>query len=355
MYDLTKLGFSSFFQSQLSDSDHFVARVVAEHRGSYDVASQLGSGVAKLAGHLYLELDASDYPGVGDWVILKKAPTANDISIIECVLKRKTCFKRGAAGEHARTQIIAANIDIVFVVCGLDGDYNLRRIQRYVAMIWSSSAIPIVLLNKADLCNEKEKRVEEIERACPGVSVFAISALDSDGAKVVLQHLGEGITAAFVGSSGAGKSTLINVLIGEKWMKTGEVREDDSKGCHTTTHRQLLMLAMGGIVIDTPGMRELQLADDDGLEHVFPEIEVFAEKCRFRDCAHDDEPGCAVRQAVADGKLAEDRLDHYLKLEAEALSFEIRHDIRQRREAERVLSKRYRRDGKIIKRWKEGE
>jgi len=355
MYELSALGFGPFFKEQLPEGETIPARIAAEHRGGYEVWSSVGEGFAQLAGRLARDLEGEAFPGVGDWVTLKSPPGPGQTSIIDGVLARRTVFVRGAAGRQARGQVVAANVDIVFVVCGLDADYNVRRIERYLARIWASGARPAVVLNKADVCDDVESRVDEVERACPGVLVLAASALFSDGLDAIRERLGTGITAAFVGSSGAGKSTLINALLGEERMATKEVRARDGRGCHATTRRQLILLPQGGLLIDTPGMRELQLFDEEGIGSVFSDIEDLSARCRFRDCTHRSEPGCAVREAVAAGEIPLDRVEHYLKMEAEARSYEVRHDEHRRREADRAFGKRIARDGEILRRWKKGK
>jgi ribosome biogenesis GTPase / thiamine phosphate phosphatase len=337
VYELSSLGFGPFFKQQLQPSDDLevLARVAADHRGSYEVWSQAGSSPAQLAGRLRHEPTAADLPGVGDWVVLKEAPRSNGTAIIERILERCTIFTRGAAGRETRTQVIAANVDRVFVVCGLDADFNVRRIERYVARVWASGAQPTVILNKADLCSDTDAKVAEVECHVAGVPVHVTSALHSDGIEIVRERVHHGMTVAFVGSSGAGKSTLVNALLGEDRMMTGDVRASDGRGRHVTTHRQLILLPEGGVLLDTPGMRELQLVDEDGLDTVFGDIAELAKGCRYRDCHHDTEPGCAVRKAVESGDLAGDRLEHYRKLEREAQSYELRHDEKLRRRSER--------------------
>jgi len=249
---------------------------------------------------------------------------------------------------------VAANVDLVFVVCGLDADYNLRRIERYLARIWAGGAQPAVILNKSDIREDAAAMVSEVEARCPGVPVHAASALRSEGVAAIRGLIRPGLTAAFVGSSGAGKSTLVNALLGEERMATGEVRAGDGRGCHVTTHRQLVLLPGGGMVLDTPGMRELRLIDDEGIGAVFSDIEELSGQCRFRDCRHGSEPGCAVRDAVERGTLHADRLDHYLKLGREARSMELRHDEHLRRKSERVWGQLH--DEAVrIRRWKRGD
>lgn len=355
MHSLSELGFGPFFEEKVPDSELIVGRIAAEHRGGYEVWSSIGDGFARLAGRLARDLDHEAFPGVGDWVTLRVPPGPDRTSIIDGVLARRTVFIRGAAGRQTRGQVVAANVDIVFVVCGLDGDYNLRRIERYLARIWASGAQPMVILNKADVCEDILERSAEVESVCLGVQVLVTSALLSQGLEPIKEQLVSGITAAFVGSSGAGKSTLVNKLLGEEKIATKEVRTSDSRGRHTTTHRQLFLLPQGGLVIDTPGMRELQLFDEEGIDTVFSDIDAFSEFCRYKDCTHQAEPGCAVQEAVAKGDISADRMGHFLKMASEAQAYEVRRDKRRQREADRAFSKRIARDTKIIRRWKGGE
>ena len=337
MRKLTALGFGPFFERQLQLSDGcepILARIAAEHRNMYEVWSEKGIGSAQISGRLRAAMDG--LPCAGDWVILKSEPAADHPAIIERVLARRTEFTRGAAGRQTRVQVVAANVDLVFAVCGLDADFNLNRIERYVARIWASGAQPSVVLNKADIGENGAARAAEVGRRCPGVPVSLTSALHSEGIEPLRACLRDGETAAFVGSSGAGKSSLINALIGENRMPTGDVRQSDGRGCHVTTHRQLVLLPEGGLLLDTPGMRELQLVDDDGLDAVFEDIAALSARCRFRDCRHDTEPGCAVKEAVQSGVIAAERLENYRKLEHEAEANERRRDIRLRRQDERA-------------------
>ena len=356
VYDLSALGFGPFFAQQLpSPGDEGIpARVAAEHRGACEVWAATGSGRARLAGRLRRDPGDTGFPGVGDWVILRHAPGPDRTSVIERVLERRTVFTRGAAGREARVQVVAANVDLVFVVCGLDADFNVHRIERYLARVWAGGAQPVVILNKADLCADTGAPVAEVEAHAVGVPVHVVSALRLENLEAVRADITAGTTVALVGSSGAGKSTLVNALLGEDRMRTGEVRAGDGRGCHVTTHRQLVLLPGGGLLLDTPGMRELQLLDEDGLDTVFGDVAALAERCRFRDCRHDTEPGCAVRAAVESGELAADRLEHYRQLEREAQAFERRHDERARRQYGREWGQRY---DEILRmrRWKEGK
>jgi ribosome biogenesis GTPase len=355
MRELSSLGFGPFFEEQVSTAGQTLARVAAEHRGGYHVWSSNGEGLAQLAGRLARELEGEALPGVGDWVTLRSAPGSGQTSIIESVLARRTVFMRGAAGRKTRGQVVAANIDIVFVVCGLDADYNTRRIERYLARIWASGARPIAILNKADVCHDLEQRVAEVKAVGRGVEVLVTSAIRSEGLKGLRPLILPGVTAAFVGSSGAGKSTLINALVGEARLATGETRARDGRGCHTTTHRQLVTLPRGGLLIDTPGMRELQLLDEEGIDAVFSDIEELSARCRFRDCSHQSEPGCAIREATATGGLTADRLEHYLKLRKEAQAYELRHNEALKRKTDREQGRQFAVILKRTRRWKQGD
>jgi len=339
VYELSALGFGPFFEQQLRASERrgdILARIAADHRGAYEVWSQAGAGPAQLAGRLRRELEDAGLPGVGDWVVLKDAPAADRTTLIDRVLARRTVFTRGAAGREMRAQVVAANVDLVFAVCGLDADFNVRRIERYLARIWASGAQPSVILNKADICADTGARVAEVESHAVGVPVHVISALRSEGIEAVRACIHDGMTVALVGSSGAGKSTLVNALLGEDRMPTGEVRARDGRGCHVTTHRQLVLMPGGGLLLDTPGMRELQLLDEEGIDAVFGDIAALVSRCRFGDCRHDTEPGCAVKEAVESGALDAERFEHYRKLEREAHANELRSDEHRRRQAERV-------------------
>ena len=276
-----------------------------------------GETLARVSGRLrHRAEDRSAFPAVGDWVVLEPVPDGD--SRIHAVLPRFSRFSRRAAGDVTEEQVVAANIDVVFLVGGLDRDFNPRRIERYLVVAWESGATPVVLLNKADLVEAPEHFVGEVERVAPGVDVHAISARQTETLDVLRQYLPIGRTAALLGSSGVGKSTIVNRLVGFDLMRTQDVRLTDSRGRHTSAARQMVLLESGGILIDTPGMRELQLWESgDALRDTFTDIEALADACRFRDCQHLREPDCAVRAAVESGGLPAARLESFHKLAAE--------------------------------------
>jgi ribosome biogenesis GTPase len=338
--ELPTLGWNPSFDEEWQRSSspgQVPGRIAAEHRDAYEVWAAAGSGWSRVAGRLRHELET--LPGVGDWVALDAPPGPDRTAVIQRILERRTAFLRGAAGRKASAQVVAANVDTVFVVCGLDEDFNVRRIERYVARVWASGAQRVVVLTKADLVGDASAPLDEVAANAPGVPVLAISALNGAGLPELRAHLAPGRTVALVGSSGAGKSTLVNVLLGEDRMATGAVRASDGRGRHVTTHRQLVLLPDGGVLLDTPGMRELQLLDEAGLEAAFDDVAALARQCRFTDCGHDAEPGCAVRDAVEAGALAPERLAHFLKLRREAQAYERRHDARLSRADERAWGK----------------
>jgi ribosome biogenesis GTPase len=299
------------------------ARVLAEDRGSYIVWTVAGERRAAITGRFRHETrgDPSVYPAVGDWVAVDGGP---DEAAIHAVLPRRSALVRQAAGKRTAAQVVGANLDIVFVLASLNGDLNLRRLERYLAVAWESGAEPVVLLSKADLVDDADTILIDIERIATGASVMIVSSFDGRGLEEVQARIGSGRTAAFVGSSGVGKSTLLNRLAGEERALVRDVREDDARGRHTTTRRQLHLLPNGGLVLDTPGMRELAIWDGDGLGREFAEIDELVTACRFGNCQHNGEPGCAIAAALAAGSLEPDRLEAWRKLQGEA-----RHQLRR--------------------------
>ena len=294
------------------------ARIVREHTHLYLTLGEDGELLAEVAGRFrHNAATKSDFPAVGDWVAIQARPEEGRATI-HAVLPRRSAFVRKEAGARTEEQVVAANVDLVFLVCGLDGEYNARRIERYMTLAWDSGASPVVVLNKADACPNIDACVEEAESVAVGADVIAVSAATGAGIDALRAQVAPGKTAAFLGSSGVGKSSLINRLLGADRQATQAVREDDLRGRHTTTHRELLMTPSGGMVIDTPGMRELQLwSTEEGLQRSFEDIEAYAAQCRFGDCQHEGEPGCAVRAALETGSLDPARWQSYLKLKRE--------------------------------------
>lgn len=336
--NLTELGWAPHFAEHFGpfrEQGLAPGRVAREERQHYLVCAEHGELAAEVAGRLRHEAASrAELPAVGDWVAVAARP-AEGKATIHAVLPRTSAFLRKVAGSHTEEQVVAANVEVVFLVSGLDDDFNLRRIERYLALAWESGARPAIVLNKADVCPDVEARVAETESVAVGAPIHALSATEGLGIEALEAYLGPGRTAAFLGSSGVGKSTLINALLGEELLATAPVREDDSHGRHTTTHRELIVLPGRGLVIDTPGMRELQLwGDRDTLSQGFEDVEALAAACRFRDCAHRGEPGCAVQAALADGTLAVGRWQSYLRLQRELRHLERRRDERARRTEE---------------------
>ncbi len=295
-----------------------LARVAIAQRDLYYLYTEDGSMPAEPSGKLYYHAAGSaSLPVTGDWVAVRIAST--DQAVVEAVLPRHTCLSRRAAGRRDQEQPLAANVDVVFVVCGLDGDFNLRRLERYLALVAASGAAPVVVLNKADLCADPAERVGETAAIARNAPVVATSALDPGGIDGLHRFLTPGATVALLGSSGAGKSTIANGLLGEERFRSGEVRMSDSRGCHTTVRRELVPLPVTGAIIDTPGLRELQLwTGPESVDAVFDEIAALAGNCRFRDCTHSDEPGCAVLAAVDCGQVDAARWASFRKLRQEA-------------------------------------
>ena len=304
-------------------------RVAIRHRGAYDVVTREGEVRARIVGRLRRESDPADLPAVGDWVAL------DTNGAIAAVLPRRTKFSRRAAHEpgsfDAREQVVAANVDVVFVLFPLSGELDPFLLERYVTVALESGARPVILLTKADLGSDPEDVAREVAAMGSEIPVHAVSARTGRGLDDVRAYLGPGVTGALVGPSGAGKSTLVNALVGEETLATGDVRRDGA-GRHTTTRRQLVSLPGGGLVVDNPGMREVHLwLADDGLAQAFSDIVALAEQCRFSDCRHETEPGCAVQEALADGRLARERWDRYRDLRHELDELEERIALRERR------------------------
>lgn len=300
-------------------------RILAEERGLYSVASADGEHAASPSGRLRFdaELDpTAAWPAVGDWVAMEPLAAgssgAGEHRLVQRVLPRRTAVIRRAPGDRERTsQVLAANVDAVFIVTSVNAEFNVRRLERYMTLAWESGATPVVVLSKSDLAGDIEDIRLQAESAAPGVQVIAVSSVTGEGLDAVRAHLGAGRTVVFTGSSGVGKSSIVNALAGAPLLDTGGIREDDARGRHTTTRRQLVRLA-DGLLIDTPGLRELGVLDGEGLSNAFEDVEALASQCRFSDCSHRSEPGCAIRAAIAHGELPADRFAAYQKLEREA-------------------------------------
>ena len=334
---LHRLGWDDGWEASFADhraAGLAPARVAIQHRGAYDLATADGDVRASAANRLARE---DNLPAVGDWVGLD--PETN---LVEAVLPRRTSISRKEVLHATREQILAANVDVAFLVQALPLDFNLRRLERYLAMAWESGAQPVVLLTKVDLVDDVAPFLAEVEGvtlgACPALGVSAKTGVGLDELRAWFDG---NKTAVLLGSSGVGKSTIVNALVGEERLATQEVREDDHRGRHTTSHRELLLVPTGGVVLDTPGIRELQLWDAD-LEQTFGDVEEIARRCRFSDCAHDREPGCAIREALADGSLPRERWESYVKLqrELEAIEAKRNHLLRQERVREYKIRER---------------
>lgn len=324
---LQDLGWDDGFAAAFEPHDNCIpARVSAQHRGGYDVLTERGELRVRLAGRLRHEAaSAADLPAVGDWVALRE-------ETVHAVLPRRSAFTRKAAWSPTEAQVLAANLDTVFVVSGLDGDFNLRRLERYLTLAWESGATPALVLTKADLCEDVGGSLLEAEQVAFGVPAHVVSNVTGEGLDELSPYLAPAKTVALLGSSGVGKSTLANRLLGAELQATKEIAED-GRGRHTTTSRQLLRLPGGALLVDTPGLREIQLWDaDEGIEEAFADVDELAAGCRFNDCAHRREPGCAVQAAIDEGRLPRERLQSYRALQRELARLARKQDARLRSE-----------------------
>lgn len=313
--DMKSFGLSERFINESNMYEKMnIGRITSQDRDLYKVATENGEKRAQVSGKFrYNAVSISDFPAVGDFVMIDESEEGN--AIIHNVLTRKSAFIRKAAGTGNDVQVVAANIDTVFICMSLNNDFNLRRLERYIGVAWDSGAIPVVVLTKSDLCMDLDEKLSELETIALSVDIIVTSSMIEDGYLSVGKYIKEGNTVAFIGSSGVGKTTLINKLAGENLFETQEIRNDD-KGRHTTTKRELIVLTSGGVVIDTPGMRELGIESVD-LSKAFADIDELSRLCRFNDCSHTKEPGCAVKEAIEKGNLSEERLASYFKLKKE--------------------------------------
>src|SRR5689334_1269013 len=319
--DLTTFGWSEFFEANFKSyaKDGFTAgRVALEHKNLFRVYTQYGEVFAEISGKLRHEATSRrDWPAVGDWVVIRTRPEGGRV-MIHAVLPRRTCFARKLAGARSEEQIVGANVDTVFLVTSLNQDFSLRRIERYLITARESGVHPIVILSKSDLCDRVADSIDEMQVVARDVPIHAISVVTGSGLHDIAQYFQHGQTVALLGSSGVGKSTLINHLAGVDRLKVQTVRESDDRGRHTTTHRELIFLPAGGLLLDTPGMRELQLWDgDERLQLVFDDIEVLAAGCFFSDCRQRAEPRCSDREALDAGTIDTARYESYEKLQKE--------------------------------------
>ena len=318
---ILRWGWNNYFEAVWKDAERGTAvpaRVIAQSRGAWRVAGDFGECPSEAAGKLRLATEeGADWPAVGDWVAVELRDQASAAQIHE-VLPRRSRFVRKVAGRKIAEQVIAANVDIALLVSALDDDFNPRRVERYLTQCWESSAKPVIVLNKTDVCQMPQEKIREMEKVAVGVAVCGVSARTGQGFDELEKHMARGETLVLLGSSGVGKSTIVNCLLGGAVQDVQEVRESDSRGRHTTTARELFALPGGALLMDTPGLRELQLWDaDEGISQTFADIESLAARCHFGNCRHHGEPGCAVQAAIDSGELEAGRLENWRKLQRE--------------------------------------
>lgn len=342
-------GWNGFFEAHFApyrDRGLIPGRITIQHKDRYTLATEQGEVWGQVNGKFRFDAKGlQDFPSVGDWVA-SEISSNDQPAIIHHVLERKTKFSRKVAGDRLDEQILATNIDIAFLVMGLDGDYNLRRMERYLTVAWESGVRPVIVLNKSDVCPNLEECTQEMLSIAHGVDIIVMNARRSEQIEPLRSLLIPGTTGVLLGSSGVGKSTITNALLGKEYLKVNDVRENDSRGRHTTPHRELFVLPDGGIIIDTPGLRELQLwGGDEGVHETFDDIEELALNCRFRDCKHEAEPNCAVKNAMEEGLLDSGRYESYLKLQKEIKYLALKQEM----SAERLEKERWKNISKQIK------
>lgn len=316
-------GWNEYFEQEFKKIDKsavIAGRVIADFGQLVRVITANGEVTVNRPVH---KTDDGMQIAVGDWLVLE--PSFSEELAVNSVLPRKTKFSRAAAGLEVKEQIVAANADTVFIIQSLNKDFNMRRLERYVIAAWESGAVPVVVMTKADCCSDIAEKLAIVHETAVGIEVYAISAYTGEGLDNIRKYFTNGKTVALLGSSGVGKSTLVNTLAEKELLKTQSIREDDSRGRHTTTHRELILLPQGGLILDTPGMRTLSLWDSDtGMDIMFGDIEELVSHCRFHDCKHQNEPGCSVREALESGELDKKRWESWLKLQKEIAHMEAR-------------------------------
>lgn len=335
------------FKNNLTeDSDKIVARIIAVHKDRYEIVCNNGQGFAKIKRGIYYDNPDSIYPTTGDFVLIEWNDSGD--SMIYETLKRESSFSRTASSSdrnkelhNQHEQLVAANFDYVFIMQSVNNNFNLNRIERYLSLAWESGGIPVIVLTKSDLVSNIEDYIQEVQDIAFGVDVYAVSCITKDGLDDIKKYFTKGNTIVFLGSSGVGKSTLVNTLYGKEVMKTSEIREDDSRGRHTTTSRNLIMLPNGAMVIDTPGMREIGMWDAEaGISKTFSDVEQYIGMCKYTDCTHTNEPGCKILEAIENGELSKERFEQYLKLQKESrYNTDSEQYLRDKREKFKAISK----------------
>lgn len=314
------------YESQETEEVYTIGRVISQHSFMYKVVTKTGIIPAELSGKIRgvtigKKLNWEAVPVVGDWILTKEYKE-EEKAIIHGILPRKNSLSRKSAGKGVQEQKVAANMDYLFIVTSLNNDFNIRRIERFLVLAWENQITPVIILTKTDLCGNVQEKVNEVSLAAPGVPIHAISSRKKEGLDQLIPYFTDGKTVGLLGSSGVGKSTLVNAICEEEVQKVNDIRKGDDKGKHTTTHRELIQLPYGGVAIDTPGMREIQMLDvHEGLNKMYKDIEKLAELCQFNDCIHQKEPGCAVKKAIEEGIISNERVESYNKLQKEVAEY----------------------------------